>query len=151
MARGNTPVEIVLRQVQAAVEAVDSELAYSLNSVLEGVQAFRKHDPDFTLEHLLVELSLGTPGGAPTEGGGVKLASLHRTKGLQWPHVYLVGMEEETLPDHRSVDDEEELRQERRLCFVGVCRAEERLTLTRVKALRGYMKAPSRFLREMKG
>ena len=50
----------------------------------------------------------------------------------------MVGMEEETLPDFRSVDDEQEVRQERRLCFVGVCRAEESLVLTRAKTIKGY-------------
>lgn len=149
LARGGASVELIVKQVQAAIDQIDTELAHSFNSLLEGIQAFKEHDPDFSLENLLSELALGTPGGAPTEGGGVKLASLHRTKGLQWPNVFLVGLEEGTLPDHRSVKDDEELRQERRLCFVGVCRAEDQLVVTRVKNLAGHWKEPSVFLEEM--
>lgn len=141
-------LEEVLSLVRASVEAVDAEMAYYLQGVLDDVRAFIKQDPEFSLEHLLEELSLGSSGGAPTEGGGVKIASLHRTKGLQWPHVYIVGLEEDTLPDYRA-DNEEGVRQERRLCFVGACRAEDELTLTHVAQLKGYTKEPSRFVEEM--
>ena len=78
----------------------------------------------------------------------MKVASLHRTKGLQWPCVYIIGLENETLPDFRAESDEQ-LSHERRLCFVGVCRAEDELTLTYVRQLNGYSKDRSCFLREM--
>lgn len=74
--------------------------------------------------------------------------SLHRTKGLQWPRVYIVGVEQGTLPDYRT-ETEAALSEERRACFVGVCRAETHLTLTRIEQYRGFRKPPSIFLEEM--
>ena len=97
---------------------------------------------------VLSELALGGVGLAPTAGGGVKVASLHRTKGLQWPRVYIVGLEQGMLPDYRT-ETEAELSEERRACFVGVCRAETHLTLTRIRQFRGFRKPPSIFLKEM--
>lgn len=76
------------------------------------------------------------------------MATLHRTKGLQLPNVYLLGLEAGRLPDYRSAS-EEEIASERRICFVGVCRAENRLVLTTVANHRGYSKRPSLFLSEM--
>jgi DNA helicase-2/ATP-dependent DNA helicase PcrA len=112
------------------------------------VAHFELYDKDFSLEHLLSELALGSIGRAPTMGGGVKIASLHRTKGLQWKVVYLVGLEEGHHPDRRSVEDKD-LFEERRLCFVGVSRAEERLVVTWSRTSSGYPRQPSRFLAEM--
>ena len=60
-----------------------------------------------------------------------------------------IGLEEETMPSHYSLEDEEKIREERRLCFVGVCRAEDSLTLTWSRQLSGYAKGSSRFLKEM--
>jgi DNA helicase-2/ATP-dependent DNA helicase PcrA len=149
LGKGGAPLADVLAAVHASVKAIDDEMAFYLDNVLEEVRAFTKRDPHFSLEHLLEELSLGRTGGAPTEGGGVKLASLHRTKGLQWPCVYIIGLENETLPDYRAVSDES-ISHERRLCFVGVCRAEDELTLTCARQVNGYSKDASPFLREMK-
>lgn len=143
-AKTGSSLEQILSLVHSSVEAVDSEMAFYLQEVLDDVRAFIKQDPDFSLQ----ELSLGITGGAPTEGGGVKVASLHRTKGLQWPVVFIVGLEENTLPSYQA-KSEDDLRQERRLCFVGVCRAEDELTLTHVDRLSGYSKDPSRFLNDM--
>ena len=62
----------------------------------------------------------------------VILMTLHSAKGLEFPHVYLAGMEDGLFPSYMSIsgDDPEELEEERRLCYVGVTRAEEKLTLT---------------------
>lgn len=140
-------VSAIIVEVCKCIEAVDDELA-GVKTLVEVVKAFEAHDPEYKLDHLLAELSLGGRGGAPTEGGGVKLATIHRTKGLQWPYVYLVGLEQDTLPHYYSTT-EEQIREERRLCFVGVCRAEDFLTITRTGTYKGYAKAPSPFVEEM--
>ncbi len=133
---------------QRAVRAINPTLGSSLDKIVSAVADFERYDPEFNLEHLLTELALGAAGRPPTEGGGIKLATLHRTKGLQWPHVYLVGLTEGHLPSNRAVTAES-LSEERRLCFVGVSRARERLVMTYSRVYKGWAKAPSRFLKEM--
>jgi superfamily I DNA/RNA helicase len=73
---------------------------------------------------------------------------IHRTKGLQWPWVYVVGLEEEWLPSWYPKADEQ-ISEERKLCFVGVCWAEDRLIITRIGSFKGHPQPPSRFLAEM--
>ena len=142
-----SPIDVV-HAAHESLRALSAKLADAINPLVESVNAFHSFDPEFSLDHVLSELALLSGSGSPTETGGIKVASLHRTKGLQWPHVYLVGMEDGHMPDYRA-RDEEQLREERRLCFVGVCRAQERLTLTRVRESQGYSKPPSLFLSEM--
>ena len=85
----------------------------------------------------------------------VVLMTLHSAKGLEFPHVYLAGMEDGIFPSYMTItaDDPEEVEEERRLCYVGITRAEEELTLTcaRRRMIRGetqYNKM-SRFLKEI--
>jgi DNA helicase-2/ATP-dependent DNA helicase PcrA len=141
-------VRDVVERAQAAAATIDPALGDAIAPVVEAVAAFQDYDPEFSLDHLLAELALGGAGGPPTVGGGIKVASLHRTKGLQWPHVYILGLEEGRLPDYRARTPEA-IREERRACFVGVCRAEQRLTLTRTHFYKVIREHPSRFLAEM--
>ncbi len=82
----------------------------------------------------------------------VQLMTLHASKGLEFPHVYIIGMEEELLPHHSSLEAEG-LEEERRLCYVGITRAQRSLTLTwcaRRKQFGDYTECtPSRFLDEL--
>lgn len=83
---------------------------------------------------------------------GVQLMTLHASKGLEFPFVYLVGMEEEILPHRNSVEDCQ-IEEERRLAYVGITRAQRLLTLTLAKQRRRggelHQTSPSRFLDEL--
>jgi len=83
----------------------------------------------------------------------VTLITLHQAKGLEFPAVFIVGMEEGILPHRRSFDDPEEMEEERRLCYVGITRAKKRLYLLRSyrRSLFGGSTAnpPSRFLQDI--
>ena len=81
------------------------------------------------------------------------LLTLHAAKGLEFPVVFLVGMEEDIFPSSRAKDQPDQLEEERRLCYVGMTRAEERLYLTAARSRRLYgttlSKGFSRFIYEV--
>jgi DNA helicase II / ATP-dependent DNA helicase PcrA len=85
----------------------------------------------------------------------ITMMTLHSAKGLEFDHVFLTGLEEGIFPHSRSQNDNEELEEERRLCYVGMTRAKETLTLTRAVYRRMYGSErltgslPSRFLQEI--
>lgn len=83
----------------------------------------------------------------------VNLMTLHSAKGLEFPNVFLVGMEEGLFPHQRSSEDLVQLEEERRLCYVGITRAQRSLTLTHAQHRRlhgsDYYPQPSRFIREL--
>ena len=83
----------------------------------------------------------------------VTLITLHQAKGLEFPVVFIIGMEEGVLPHVRSFEDEAQMEEERRLCYVGMTRARERLYLLRAyrRSAMGMRSAnpPSRFLSDL--
>ena len=88
-----------------------------------------------------------------TESSEVTLMTLHAAKGLEFPVVFLVGMEENVFPLSRASEDEDELEEERRLAYVGITRAERILYLTNANSRLLYGRTnynqPTRFLREI--
>ncbi|MCU0570151.1 MAG: DNA helicase PcrA [Oculatellaceae cyanobacterium Prado106] len=83
----------------------------------------------------------------------VSLMTLHSSKGLEFPVVFLVGLEQGLFPNHRSIEDPKSLEEERRLCYVGITRAQERLFLSYARERRLYgtrePASPSLFLGEL--
>ncbi len=90
---------------------------------------------------------------AEDNSNSVYLMTLHSAKGLEFPKVFLVGLEEGLFPHQRSSEDPVQLEEERRLCYVGITRAQQHLTLTHTQHRRmhgsDYYPQPSRFLREL--
>ena len=110
-----------------------------------------------TLEGFLEEVSLVADiDSFDQQDDRAVLMTLHSAKGLEFPNVYITGMDEGLFPSYQSVtsEDEADMEEERRLCYVGITRAMDHLTLTgaRMRMLRGQMDwyAESRFLDELK-
>ncbi len=135
------------------------------NSVEEVINAIASYErrakrkatlPGFLADVALAEKDTEDDKESQLSRNAIALMTLHAAKGLEFPHVYLVGMEEGLLPHRRSIAGADEaIDEERRLCYVGVTRAQDRLTmsmaLTRMKWGRKKETVPSRFLYEMTG
>jgi DNA helicase-2/ATP-dependent DNA helicase PcrA len=119
---------------------------------LRGVtQEFAEQSPAEALFNFLEQVALVSDlDGVDTGADAVTLITLHQAKGLEFPVVFIIGMEEGILPHFRSIDDPEQLEEERRLCYVGITRA--RRTCYLVRAFRRHLmgssavNGPSRFL-----
>ncbi len=117
-------------------------------------QEFNAETPPDGLATLLERLSLVADVDSYEDAeDSITLITLHQAKGLEFPVVFMVGMEEGLLPHSRSIDSEDQLEEERRLCYVGMTRAEKRLYLTRAfhRTVFGSSQAghASRFLRDI--
>ncbi|WP_308636611.1 DNA helicase PcrA [Paenibacillus silvisoli] len=132
----------------------------NIDEFLSVTQDFEKRNEDKSLISFLTDLALiadiDTMDKDEPEGGvkdAVVLMTMHSAKGLEFPVVFIIGMEEGVFPHSRALTDNEELEEERRLAYVGITRAEKQLYLTcaRMRTLFGRTNAnlPSRFLREV--
>lgn len=128
----------------------------NLRELVSAAQDFTRRSEDTSLHAFLDMVSLLTDidQGLKDAGGKVTLMTLHMAKGLEFPVVFIAGMEEGLFPHSRAFTDPEELEEERRLCYVGMTRAEKRLFLTTAVQRRLYgaetFNLPSRFLEEIK-
>ena len=123
------------------------ELKSSINSYVQNAET-----P--TLAGFLEEIALYTDIEQYNEGDdAVVMMTMHAAKGLEFPHVYLVGFEDGLFPGMRAIGDVEEMEEERRLCYVAITRAKQTLTISYAKQRMLYGKTnaslPSRFLREI--
>ena len=134
------------------------------NSIEQIINALAAHERDHKKPRLTDFLDdvavsgndFGSDKDKQLSGNSIVLMTLHSAKGLEFPEVFLVGLEEGILPHHRSVAAEgDAIDEERRLCYVGITRAQERLTLTlpltRMKWGKPRDTIPSRFLFEILG
>ncbi|WP_309121767.1 DNA helicase PcrA [Paenibacillus sp.] len=130
----------------------------NIDEFLSVTQDFEKRNEDKSLVSFLTDLALiadiDSMNNDPEEGNdAVVLMTMHSAKGLEFPVVFIAGMEENVFPHSRSANDPEELEEERRLAYVGITRAEKELFLTcaRMRTLFGRTAAngPSRFLQEI--
>ena len=127
----------------------------NLQELISAALDFVQRSEDTTLQAFLdmVALLTNVDEGMRDTRGRVTLMTLHMAKGLEFPVVFIAGMEEGVFPHGRAYTDPEELEEERRLCYVGVTRAKKRLFLTAAVQRRLYggesFNLPSRFLEEI--
>jgi len=125
----------------------------NLEELVAAAEEFTRTDAEPTLEGFLDGVALVSDVDELKDAEGrVTLMTLHSAKGLEFPAVFMTGLEEGVFPHARSMGDPDEIEEERRLCYVGVTRAKERLTLSWAlhRRIHGYgVGEPSRFLREM--
>lgn len=156
LAEGTMPPDHLLADVleqsgymAALAERFDAEeLAEARAYLQELIRAAEEHTD---LRSFLQEVALMTNvDDEDDERDRVQLLTIHAAKGLEWPFVFVVGMEEGTLPHERSIGDPAALEEERRLCYVALTRAGERLYLSWTASRnRGQRLKPSRFLDEI--
>ncbi|WCT55302.1 DNA helicase PcrA [Paenibacillus kyungheensis] len=130
----------------------------NIEEFLSVTMEFEKNNEDRSLISFLTDLALiadiDTVGDEPEEDDdAVVLMTMHSAKGLEFPTVFIIGMEEGVFPHSRAFQDNEELEEERRLAYVGITRAEKNLFLScaQMRTLFGRTTAnpPSRFLEEI--
>ena len=119
----------------ASVSSIESEARLeNINELVTAAEEFvpaQDGDAGTPLQQFLDQVALVSGADAiDGELGAVTMMTLHLAKGLEYPCVFMVGMEEGLFPHSRSQDDPEELEEERRLCYVGMTRAKEELFLT---------------------
>ncbi len=143
--------------LETSSDLQDASRVENLKELVSVAREFDGSHPEGTLADFLEQVSLVADADEIPEGeehgGLVTLMTLHTAKGLEFPVVFLTGMEEEVFPHQRSLTNPKELEEERRLAYVGITRAEQRLYLTRAVA-RNWWGRPSfhkvsRFLGEI--
>ena len=125
-------------EVSGYIQALKDDHTMESQTRLENVEEFLSVTEQFELSNedkslpmFLEQVALISDIDTYDESGNaITLMTLHAAKGLEFPIVYMAGMEEGIFPHRRSIDDREELEEERRLCYVGMTRAQERLTFS---------------------
>jgi len=157
-----TPVNELVKKIVADThmrEAYADESDESINKranieeFINSVEEYCRLNEGATLTDYLNQVTLSSDTDDMDDGNYVTLATVHSVKGLEFKCVFVCGMEENILPVSRAVDNEDDMEEERRLMYVAITRAKERLFLTRSKSRYLYGKreptARSRFLKEL--
>ena len=125
----------------------------NIDEFVNSVEEYCRLNEGATLTDYLNQVTLSSDADDMDDGNYVTLATVHAVKGLEFPCVFICGLEENILPVSRAVDNDEDMEEERRLMYVAITRAKERLYLTRSKSRYLYGKreptARSRFLKEL--
>ncbi len=130
----------------------------NIDELLNSIYDLEIREPEATLDQFLQEISLMTSEDTPEYEGvennnAVTLMTAHNAKGLEFPVVFLTGLEEGIFPHINSSDTPEGIEEERRLCYVGITRAMDRIFLTSAEIRRSFsgvnFKIPSRFIEEI--
>lgn len=148
---GQLGVLTILKQ-EGSVESLNR--IDNIREFLNGINEFITHNPELSLEHYLENIALITDvDNWDTKANAVSLLTLHSAKGLEFPVVFITGLEEGLFPLSRQMSTDEDLEEERRLFYVGATRAKEKLYLTSALNRRKYGENTngtiSRFLNEI--
>lgn len=158
------PVEDLIQEVMnrtGYVEELENEHTVQSQGRIENLQELVSVAKEFAasaeennLENFLGHVALVADiDDAKIDGDAITLMTLHSSKGLEFPIVFLAGFEEGMFPHQRTLMDEEQVEEERRLCYVGITRAEKYLFLSSAKMRMVFghtvMYPPSRFLKEI--
>ncbi|MEZ0392340.1 MAG: ATP-dependent helicase [Pseudobdellovibrionaceae bacterium] len=145
-------------QMLKAEESVEAKARIeNLEELSNALTQFMKEREEATLQSFLEEMALVSDvDSLDEEQNSVTLMTLHISKGLEYPYVFIVGLEENLFPSAKSVDesnDENSLEEERRLAYVGMTRARQKLFLTYARSRKVWgqeqFNPPSRFLKEI--
>ena len=143
---------------------LEREQTIESRSRLENLDEFMSVPKDYeentpleeqSLINFLTDLSLVADIDEAQIDDGVTMMTMHSAKGLEFPIVFLMGMEESLFPHIRAIksDDDHDMQEERRICYVAITRAEEQLYITRATSRmlfgRSQSNMPSRFLEEI--
>ena len=134
----------------------DAERLANIQELVTAAKQFHDEDPARTVTDFLEQITLASDvDGWDEQADHVSVMTLHASKGLEFPVVYVLAVEEGMLPHQRSIGRDDEVEEERRLCFVGMTRAMRELYLThaRMREVRGQLNyaIESSFLRELPG
>lgn len=143
-----------LEALQAEGDAEATSRLENCQELLTVAGEFEKNAEENSIDAFLYHVSLlSDVDSLKTDGASVTLMTLHAAKGLEFPVVFMIGLEEGVFPHNRALIDETEIEEERRLCYVGVTRAREKLYLMRAyeRTLFGVTNfgEPSRFINEI--
>lgn len=147
----------LLEELQRSEDPQDASRVDNLSQLQSVAAEFEQNTPDATLSGFLETTALIADSdqlpGEEEDSGKVTLMTLHTAKGLEYPYVFLTGMEQGTFPHQRAMEDTSELSEERRLAYVGITRAKRRLYVTRAAVRAQWGQAnemmPSQFLDEI--
>ncbi len=130
----------------------DAKLA-NIEEFIASVDEFSRLNPNATLPDYLQQISLSSDTDEINDGNYVTVATIHSVKGLEFPCVFICGLEEGIMPTSRAEEEDGGVEEERRLMYVAITRAEKQLYLTRSKSryLYGHkeLTTPSRFVKEL--
>ncbi len=143
-----------VRELQSQGTEEASDRLTNVQELYNAVLQFEEDNEDPSLLGFLASASLSSDlDNLEEEKEQVSLMTLHSSKGLEFPVVFLVGLEQGLFPNYRSMDDPAALEEERRLCYVGITRAQERLFISYARERRLYGNrepaSPSLFLAEL--
>lgn len=147
----------ILEELQRSEDPQDASRVDNLSQLQSVAAEFEQNTPDVTLAGFLETTALVADSdqlpGENEDSGKVTMMTLHTAKGLEYPYVFLTGMEQGTFPHQRAMEDTSELAEERRLAYVGITRAKRRLYVTRAAVRAQWGQAndmmPSQFLDEI--